>query len=360
MAMALRPQRLARPLACALCPYRRPPMDSLTQLALGAAVGIAVMGRRTAAWKAALWGGLCGTLPDLDAFIDHGDAISNMTLHRAESHALFYLTLAAPPLAGIIAWLHGERAHFGRWWLAVWLALVTHPLLDLMTVYGTQLARPFSDFPYAVGSIFIIDPLYTLPLLAGVALALGARADRGLRWNAAGLLLSTAYLAWSVVAQQHVTSLARASLQAQGLAARDLLVTPTPFNTVLWRVLALTPDGHAEGFYSLLDGKPRIAFERFPQDAELLPRIADNRPAQRIAAFSHGFFKVEQRDGQVRITDLRMGLEPSYFFSFVVAEQHDGRLEPRPPLPVGVRPDVQRTGPWLWRRLLGEPLPSPR
>ncbi|WP_428419308.1 metal-dependent hydrolase [Methylibium sp.] len=335
-------------------------MDSLTQLALGAAVGIAVMRRRTAAWKAALWGGLCGTLPDLDAFIDHGDAISNMTLHRAESHALFYLTLAAPLLAGIIAWLHRERTHFGRWWLAVWLALVTHPLLDLMTVYGTQLARPFSDFPYAVGSIFIIDPLYTLPLLAGVALALGARADRGLRWNTVGLLLSTGYLAWSVVAQQHVTSLARASLEAQGLAARDLLVTPTPFNTVLWRVLALTPDGHAEGFYSLLDGKPRIAFERFPQDAELLPRIADNRPAQRIAAFSHGFFKVEQRDGQVRITDLRMGLEPSYFFSFVVAEQHDGRLEPRPPLPVGVRPDVQRTGPWLWRRLLGEPLPSPR
>ena len=335
-------------------------MDSLTQLALGAAVGIAVMGRRTAVWKAALWGGLCGTLPDLDAFIDHGDAISNMTLHRAESHALFYLTLAAPLLAGIIAWLHRERAHFGRWWLAVWLALVTHPLLDLMTVYGTQLARPFSDFPYAVGSIFIIDPLYTLPLLAGVALALGARADRGLRWNTAGLLLSTAYLAWSVVAQQHVTSLARASLQAQGLAARDLLVTPTPFNTVLWRVLALTPDGHAEGFHSLLDDTPRIAFEHFPQDTELLPRIADNRPAQRIAAFSHGFFKVEQRDGQVRITDLRMGLEPSYFFSFIVAEQREGRVEARPPLPVGVRPDVQRTGPWLWRRLLGEPLPSPR
>jgi len=33
-------------------------MDSLSQLALGAAVGVAVMGRRTAPWKAALWGGL--------------------------------------------------------------------------------------------------------------------------------------------------------------------------------------------------------------------------------------------------------------------------------------------------------------
>ena len=55
-------------------------MDSLTQFALGAAVGIAVMGRRTAPWKAALWGGALGTLPDLDALIDHGDPVRNMVL----------------------------------------------------------------------------------------------------------------------------------------------------------------------------------------------------------------------------------------------------------------------------------------
>ena len=74
-------------------------MDSLTQMALGAAVTVAVMGRRTAAWKAAAWGALAGTLPDLDAFIDHGDAVLNMTLHRANSHSLLWLTLGAPALA---------------------------------------------------------------------------------------------------------------------------------------------------------------------------------------------------------------------------------------------------------------------
>ena len=41
------------------------PMDSATQLILGAAVGVAVMRRRTAAWKAALWGGVAGT-PEFD------------------------------------------------------------------------------------------------------------------------------------------------------------------------------------------------------------------------------------------------------------------------------------------------------
>ena len=42
-------------------------MDSISQAALGRAVVLATLGRRTAAWKAALWGAAAGTLPDLDA-----------------------------------------------------------------------------------------------------------------------------------------------------------------------------------------------------------------------------------------------------------------------------------------------------
>ncbi|MFA6615443.1 MAG: metal-dependent hydrolase, partial [Hydrogenophaga sp.] len=190
-------------------------MDSLTQITLGAAVSVAVMGRRTAIWKAALWGGIAGTLPDLDALIDHGDPLLNMVRHRAESHSLLLLTLFSPLLARLVSHLHGQTALWRRWWLALWLALFTHPLLDTMTVYGTQLLQPFSDHPYAVGSVFIIDPAYTLPLLLGVIAALArGRQGSGLRWNLAGLVLSTAYLGWSVVAQQWATQVAHASLQA--------------------------------------------------------------------------------------------------------------------------------------------------
>src|SRR5690606_29152631 len=193
-------------------------MDSLTQIALGSAVAVAVMGRRTAVWKAALWGAVGGTLPDLDAFIDHGNAILNMTRHRAESHSLFVLTLLAPLLAWMVSRLHGEAALFKRWWLALWLVLITHPLLDTMTVYGTQLLQPFSDYPFAVGSIFIIDPVYTVPLIVGVVAALRLGSARGLMWNKVGLMLSTVYLAWSVGAQQYATQMARASLQEEGVA----------------------------------------------------------------------------------------------------------------------------------------------
>ena len=77
------------------------------------------------------------TVSDLDAFIDHGDAVRNMVLHRADSHGLFWLTLGAPLLAWLAHRLSGPAGGFRRWWLAMWLALVTHPLLDTMTVYGT-------------------------------------------------------------------------------------------------------------------------------------------------------------------------------------------------------------------------------
>lgn len=331
-------------------------MDSLTQVTLGAAVGVAAMGRRTAPWKAALWGGLAGTLPDLDVFIDHGDPILNMVLHRAETHAPFWLTLFSLPFAALVARIQGEWHQWRRWWLALWLVLVTHPLLDAMTVYGTQLALPWSDRPYGVGSIFIIDPLYTLPLLAGVFAVLVARGSRrGHVLNAAGLLLSCAYLAWGVAAQQHVERLARAELARQGIEAQRLLVTPTAFNTVLWRIVAMEAGGdYHEAYRSLLDEGPGIAFRRFDGGAALATELMTIDGVRRIAAFSRGFYKLGERDGSLRVTDLRMGYEPYYTFNFVVAERRSAMRVLPTSRHESERGDVRELLDWTWRRVRGE------
>lgn len=336
-------------------------MDSLSQITLGAAVGVAVMGRRTAVWKAAAWGAVCGTLPDLDVFIDYGDPIRNVTLHRAEGHSFFYLTLVSPLLAWLIARIHRETDRFRRWWLAVWLALVTHPMLDLMTVYGTQVARPFTDRPFGFGSIFIIDPLYTLPLVAGVAAALLMRdRRRGAVWNAAGLALSTAYLAWGLGVQQHVAAIAADSLREQRIEAQRVLVTPAPFNSVLWRVVAVAPDEFHEGYYSLLDSERRIAFERFPRGTVLYEELRGDPGVEQVAWFSRGFFKMSQEGTRVLITDLRMGQEPFYTFNFVVGERHSRAVPVHPPVLAPNRMEFRRGLPWLWQRLRGNPLEPPR
>ncbi|MES2957508.1 MAG: metal-dependent hydrolase, partial [Pseudomonadota bacterium] len=229
------------------------------------------------------------------------------------------------------------------------------------TVYGTQLALPFSDHPFGLGSVFIIDPLYTLPLLIGAGWALATRGDgRGLRANVIGLVLSTAYLGWGVVAQQRVERVAQASLAFQGIVAERILITPTPFNSLLWRIVAMSGDRYHEGFYSLLDKDPQIAFDAFARGHDLAVELQANPGAQRVAAFSKGFFKLQQDGTRVLITDLRMGQEPDYIFSFAVAErQSPPQALPRPEQ-VGTRPDVRRLLQWLWRRMLGEPMVLPR
>ena len=67
----------------------------------------------------------------------------------------------------------------------------------------------------AISSIFIIDPLYTLPLLIGITAFL----IRGPQTSAimAGLLLSTLYLGWSATAQQIIQERVGPTLAKEGL-----------------------------------------------------------------------------------------------------------------------------------------------
>src|SRR5690606_35124090 len=136
-------------------------MDSLTQILLGGAVAAACVPARHR--RAALGAGaVLGTPPDLDVIPLHLlglDPVLNRTRRRG-----------------------GRVAAAPRPWLAaIALALLTHPLLDAFTVYGTQLLWPLPLSPVMWSSVFIIDPLYTLPLLLafGWALAVGARPSAG-------------------------------------------------------------------------------------------------------------------------------------------------------------------------------------
>ncbi|WP_336767411.1 metal-dependent hydrolase [Pantoea endophytica] len=304
-------------------------MDSLSQLTLGAAVTVAVMGKRVPLWQAALVGAVAGTLPDLDVFIDHGDAIRNMTLHRTESHALIILTLIAPLLGWLVAGATRSRAHWRGWTLAMWLALVTHPLLDLTTVYGTQLGLPLTDFPYAIGSMYIIDPLYTLPLLIALLVALWRRDAVGLRWNQAGLLVSTLYLGWSMVAQSMATQHIEQALAQQSVQPEQLLVTPTAFNTLVWRTVIMTPERYGEAYWSLLSPGRSLQISWHDRQSALFAPFKGQWHAERVAWFSHGFYAMKQEGDRTLISDLRMGEEPSYTFTFDLGSPQSPELAPQ-------------------------------
>lgn len=148
-----------------------------------------------------------------------------------------YLALLSGPLALLVARIHSEPKALLHWWLAMALALLARRLLDALTIYN-QLWLPFTDNAVGVGSVFIIDPVLSLPLLVGLVCALSGRVW-GLRANGMALAFSTAYLAWSVLAQAWVGTHAQRSLQAAGLPSQQVLVTPHSYSTLLWRVVAM-------------------------------------------------------------------------------------------------------------------------
>jgi inner membrane protein len=122
-------------------------MDSLTQVVLGASIAgaCAPRGQRR---KALLAGAALGTLPDLDVFIDFGGAVENFTYHRGFSHSLFVLAPFSVLLwLALKRWWAPVRAAPLPWLAAISLTLLTHPLLDAHTAYGTQLFWPLTVPP---------------------------------------------------------------------------------------------------------------------------------------------------------------------------------------------------------------------
>ena len=295
-------------------------MDSFTQLTLGAAVGEAVLGRKVGR-RAAFWGALCGTLPDLDVLFSMGDPVSDFTYHRGVSHSFFFMTLAMPLLVWFILRIHPNTRSHRLWWgLLVILAFYTHTLLDCFTVYGTQIWLPFSNHPVTWSTVFIIDPAFTIPLLTGLMCALWMRRSSSLgnHLNSIGLAFACIYLIWTVGAKFYIDELAEKSLRRQNISYERLLSTPTPFNSLLWRIIVMENDGYYDGLYSLLDQSDKIQWRNFESQPALLQAISDQWAVQRLTWFSKGFYRVSKEKNKVVITDLRMGIVPYYAFRFAV------------------------------------------
>jgi inner membrane protein len=301
-----------------------------------------------------LAGAALGTLPDLDVAIRYGDAVKNFTFHRGFSHSLFVLVPFSLVLWAMLRrWWAPVRAAPLPWLAAIALALVTHSLLDAHTAYGTQLFWPLQSPPVMWSTMFIIDPLYTLPLLIAVIVATMSPATRKASVAlVAGLALSTTYLAWSWAAKLQVERHAREELARLGMVGAPLFSGPTPFNTLLWRVVVLTENGYLEGYDSLLTDEGPIRFESYVTDNETLQAASDVWAVSRLRWFSQDFLKTEVRDQRLVLTDLRMGAEPQYVFSHVVAEYGNPHWQPVPTelLPVRFsRGDLDRLLKRIWQ-----------
>jgi len=298
-------------------------MDSITQMLFGAVVGQAGFHRRLGN-KALVAGALIASIPDMDVVAGWvGDSFTSMEHHRGLTHSFLFAPVIGPLIGLALAkWHAGRPAVAGQampgsadarnaWiWLAI-LALITHPLIDAFTSYGTQLLYPVSTARFAVNSMSIIDPIYSLTLVAVLLVGVVVRGRPAVTQNVAGygLILIAIYTMGGWALNERVILIAR----AQFGPAATINAYPTLFQPVYRRVVITQPDQVLVGYHSVLNPKPidwrRYAVERGPA----IDAVLQTREGRLFAWFSMGHLLWRTAPGPngatiVSATDIRYGL----------------------------------------------------
>jgi len=305
-------------------------MDSITQSLLGAVVAQAGF-RRTLGGRAVVAGAVLGAVPDLDVVAGLFGPYANWLHHRGVTHSIFFGPVAAPLFGwGLWCFFRWRARRRGEpetrsspeqlraWiWLSIF-ALFTHPLIDLFTSYGTQLLAPFSRHRFAIDALPIIDPIYSLALIAALVVGTLTRRRPELAvGSAAGALLFV--FGWSLMGweiNEEIGAEAREQLRAAGQPVQEVLAYPQLLQPWFRRVVAETPDSIMVGYYSVLAGG-RIDWSTYPIRHDLLiDRVAATPEAGIFNWFAMGklwWQVVEQPDGApeaavVEAVDYRYGM----------------------------------------------------
>lgn len=281
-------------------------MDSLTQIVLGAAVGEAVLGRKIGN-RAIFYGAIAGTIPDLDVIATNfTDTVSGLAIHRGFSHSIIFSLILAPIL-GILVSKFEKYKVVKDWTLFFFLGLVTHPILDAFTTWGTQLFWPFEN-RLAFKNIFVIDPLYTLPFLFFLVLTMFQKKEsrKRLKYNKLGLTISSSYLILTLILKSISYQTFKNELENQNINYTNIQTKPTALNTILWTANVKTDDGFLIGHYSFFDTKP-IRFSKYPNNHHLLGDLQHHPKMQQMIAISKGWFIIRKENKNLFYSDLRFG-----------------------------------------------------
>lgn len=301
-------------------------MDSLTQIVLGAAVGEVVLGKKVGN-KAMFYGGVAGTIPDLDVYFGSFlDTVTAFEIHRDFTHSIFFAIVFGCIFGWLIS-LYEKKASVKEWMLLMCLGFFTHSVLDVHTTWGTQLFWPF-EVRLALKNIFVIDPLYTLPFLIFLIMAMfhpvGTKKRR--KYNNLGLIISCSYMIITIIAKGISYTKFTTALKEQEVVYSEIETKPTPFNAVLWSANIETNNAYLIGYYSFFDTKP-IKFYSYPKNHYLIDKYKNDSSIQRLIRLTKGWYTVSEKDDALYLNDLRFGLlsvSPNFqqfVFSFKITEE---------------------------------------
>jgi inner membrane protein len=285
-------------------------MDSITQIVLGAAVGEAVAGKHIGN-KAALWGAFAGTIPDLDVlFMGFFNPLDATLFHRGFSHSFLFACIIGPILGMILHKISKVKMDLKSWILLFFLGIVTHPILDMFTTYGTEFLWPFPN-RIAFNTVFVIDPLYTIPFMICLILAMRLPKSHPKRFhiNMGGIIYSTSYLLLGVVLKLSILFYANNNLDSSNINPDRTSVSPMPLTIFYW----MTIKEDRERFYidhtSIFNPQKKKIRLTISKNHHLLQNqnTIDSIELKKIEFISKGYYTVEKIKSKLNVYDLRFG-----------------------------------------------------
>ena len=226
------------------------------------------------------------------------------------------------------------------YWLFFW-AILTHPLLDCFTTYGTQIFLPFSDKRVAFNVISVVDPLYTVPFLIMVIIASvlrrGSLKRRIVNW--AGIIISSAYMLFCFYHKLQFNKIFEDSLAKNNIEYSRYMSTPLILNNVLWQGIAEGDSAFYQGYYTFMGDRTDVKyFNEFEKNHDLLAGYEDDETLKTLQWFSSNYYNVLKRpDGNLQLNDLRFGIfgdslrnHTDYIFRFILVDK-DGQFEMHQP-----------------------------
>jgi inner membrane protein len=255
-------------------------------------------------------GAVAQSIPDIDFittfWLDDADDIIN---HRGITHSFLFAIMATFILAAVCRYFFRSlRIGWQTWFLLFGLNIMTHLFIDSLNAYGIGWLEPFSPKRFSFHVLFVADPLFSIwPFFACMAFLFMRRTNKKRKvWRWIGMGIPLLYTLLALVSRVIVQNDIKKDLHAQGLSSDRYLVTPTPFNSLLWFVAARDSGNYYVTHRSVFDKKP-TRFTVFPQNAYLASEVKNQKALQDMIVFADHFYTMEKLNDTIVLYVLRFG-----------------------------------------------------
>lgn len=291
-------------------------MDTITHTVIGICAGELIAGKQLGK-KAMLYGALANNIPDIDVFSGFWlHTPSSLLAHRGFTHSLLFAIIFSPLLAYVFRKIYKNKpVSYFQWLLIFGSGILTHIFIDAFTTYGTGWFEPFNHTRVSFNTLFIIDPLFSIPVLIGaiILLLLKNNSTKRRPWAKWTLVASSIYFIFAAFNKLYIDHVVERSLATQHIQYDNYMAAPTPLNNILWYIVVKNGSMYYLGYYSLFDANTYIAYQTVHRNDSLLTGVTDLAKLHKLMRFSDGYYVISKQDSSIIFSDMRFGQDGGWY-----------------------------------------------